>query len=77
MANCIADTIFKKLSNFDIHVDVFVSKYIMYFFTVRHELFKAICSLACVIVDLKFTHILPYHTVMKSILVIYLEKWCN
>lgn len=35
MAICIADTIFKKLSNFDIHVDVFVSKYIMYFFTVR------------------------------------------
>lgn len=35
MAICIADTIFKKLSNVNIHVDVFVSKYIMYFFTVR------------------------------------------
>lgn len=45
MAICIADTIFKKLFNFDIHVDVFVSNYIMYFFTVRHRgnLFSRLC----------------------------------
>lgn len=38
---------------------------------------EEICFVVCVIVDLKFIYIMLYYIVMKSILVIYLEKWCN
>lgn len=74
MVICIVDIIFKKLFNFDIYVDVFVFKYIMYFFMVwicyRGNLFCCLCYCWFEI----YIYILLYYIVMKSILVIYLEK---